>query len=982
MKKKNILAALTASGLSLENLRTDVCQKAVDVATFKSPNGNCPGGPWVRDILAPDEDGDIWCAVISAPDGKTYEQDFTVEEKAVKFSGDPREVIQQTTYTPAEASRAELKAGDVDGHDFHGNQWTAGVAAAHAQSEKAEKASRSAEKKGSSEANYEAVKEHARASEMHTALAHQAKAAGDKISQRTHEALAADHERARAQHFGKAKELLSSSPENGSKLAFEGSVNPFAMEAPTTFDKFMVMAGGVQTVTLGCAGQPLTVTINVTPDSAKSLQAQLEAVNSGGKQRAFNCFDHEKKAASSWPKKFFWSDAPAPGVYEAAEPSKAGLEAVEGKTYRGFSMTFFSDAAVTPRPAFKGGGYEITSGARGSAENPASIICPLEAGDEPSGFLNMGTMTNRPAFTENEPLFAANPQINSPPIAAARTAGAPTNTSKTTDMNKQLDAAALQERCGQLEARCAELQAKTDAVSQAQLTAAQAELENIQTKLELAKEREKIVLLEAGNKKRREIEADSAVETMVNNGVIPSLDKEMRAQYREKFIADPSLIPMLTAQRGAIANGRQTHNGTAGALAPRLEFGAVKEGAIRILSMMAKCCMQQKPIQGLDASSCEKRSIIAREIAMIYRNEIRSKTMEMDAQGQLRPAINPDFIMAPLEAAADTDTLGTLAGTLVSQRYLDIFMYKLPMIANGKIMTDFSDQPSELNQTVNTRKIVVPGVMTYDPTLDTDGYPKGWIPATAAQTTDVNITMDELIGVPIQFDLAALSSTQRNLFGEQAPAAAYANALYFLKKIYNLCTAANFNSYAVVTAADANGIVKVPTAYVTYPVAQIDFSRSRIAEIAAAFDANEVPDEDRSLLLNAGYYNKGTTDPSIVTFFAGQQSPEIITQGRLPELGGFTPIKAPNFPGTNNRFGMALQKNGLIAKSRLPANLNTIQNGAGNGTVTQIVHPETGVAMLVVLWTDHKRGYSAWLPCAILGAAVGDKRGGLVMTTQ
>src|SRR5262249_39652005 len=125
-----------------------------------------------------------------------------------------------------------------------------------------------------------------------------------------------------------------------------------------------------------------------------------------------------------------------------------------------------------------------------------------------------------------------------------------------------------------------------------------------------------------------------------------------------------------------------------------------------------------------------------------------------------------------------------------------------------------------------------------------------------------------------------------------------------------------------------------------------------------------------------------TTDPSLVTFFAGQQAPEIVTQGRLPNLAGFVPIKAPNFPASNNRFGIFLQKNGLLVKTRLPANLNTIQNGAGNGTVTQIVHPETGVAMMVVLWTDHRRGYSAWLPCFIIGAAKGDIRGGLVGTTQ
>ena len=236
--------------------------------------------------------------------------------------------------------------------------------------------------------------------------------------------------------------------------------------------------------------------------------------------------------------------------------------------------------------------------------------------------------------------------------------------------------------------------------------------------------------------------------------------------------------------------------------------------------------------------------------------------------------------------------------------------------------------------------------------------------------------------MPIQLDLATLSETQRDLFMEQAPAAAYANALYFLKKLYAVCTAANFNAYANVTAADANGIIKVPTAYPTYPAALIDFGRSKLSEVAAAFDANEVPDENRSALLNAAYYNKVTNDPSLVTFFAGQQAPEIVTQGRLPDLAGFVPIKAPNFPGTNNRFGIFLQKNGLLAKSRLPQNLNTVNPGGGNGSVTQIVHADTGMAMMLVQFADHRRGISAWLPCVILGAAPGDNRGGMVGTTQ
>jgi hypothetical protein len=416
----------------------------------------------------------------------------------------------------------------------------------------------------------------------------------------------------------------------------------------------------------------------------------------------------------------------------------------------------------------------------------------------------------------------------------------------------------------------------------------------------------------------------------------------------------------------------------------KLPYGSVTTGPKLILEAMHSCVKKQAGIPGLDASACEKRKPLSAEISEIWANDIRCPG-GLDAAGRVIPGMRPEYLNMPLmelEAATNADNLGSLAGALVGMRYLDIFMYSLPLISDQRIMTDFSAEPGLLNQAAKTRKIVVPSVVSYDNTLDTDGYPKGWAPVTAPQAVDVDITLDELIGAPIQFDLATLSSTQRQLFAEQAPAAAYAAALYFFKKIYAVCTADNFNAYKDVTAADANGIVKVPTAYATYACGLIDFARSKISEIGAVFDQNEVPDKDRSLLLNAAYYNKACNDPSIVTFFAGQQAPEIITANRLPQLAGFVPIKAPNFPGTNNRVGIALQKNGLIAKSRMPENLNEINPGAANGSVTQLIHPETGMVMALTQWSDHKRGYSAWLPCAMLGAGPGDKRGGLVITAQ
>lgn len=409
---------------------------------------------------------------------------------------------------------------------------------------------------------------------------------------------------------------------------------------------------------------------------------------------------------------------------------------------------------------------------------------------------------------------------------------------------------------------------------------------------------------------------------------------------------------------------------------PRIPYGAATEGAVRILKQIADRTTRQAKVIGFHPTAIEARREDARETALIFETEMCSG--QFDAHGV--PKMKPEYYVVPLEAATDADNLGTLAGTLVLQRFMQLFRYKFPLLR--RILTDFSDEPGELNQAVNTRKLLVPAVQSFDNTLDTDGRPKGWAIASAMQSTDIAITMDELVGVPIPFSMATLSSTRRNLFEEANEAAVYALVKYFLRKIFGVCTAANFNAYAAVTPADADGIVKVPTAYPTYAVSVVDFSRSKVVQIGAAFDANEVPEEDRSLLLNADYYAKGTTDPSLVAFYAGQQRPEIIERGILPHLNDFALIKAPFFPGSNNRVGIALQKNGLIARSRIPTDLNKVLPGAAVGSTIVITDPETGFTMLQINYSNPGRGFAEMLPCAIIGAAKADTRGGMVVTSQ
>jgi hypothetical protein len=122
-----------------------------------------------------------------------------------------------------------------------------------------------------------------------------------------------------------------------------------------------------------------------------------------------------------------------------------------------------------------------------------------------------------------------------------------------------------------------------------------------------------------------------------------------------------------------------------------------------------------------------------------------------------------------------------------------------------------------------------------------------------------------------------------------------------------------------------------------------------------------------------------------VTFFAGQRSPEIVTASRLPRLAGFEPIEAPNLgaPGvTPNLVGMALHKAAVVAKTRLSNDYTQALPGSSYGSVTTITDPDVGISVVLVQYVNHTGGYAEWRIQVMLGAAVGDNRGGLCITSQ
>lgn len=1012
LKPKELTAALITTGFSLENLRTDIGQKAAAVPKLASRadgtagSTNCSTCVWVRDVVAPPhEQGETWSAIVCGADGKTYEIDFSIGAAGVAILGEPREVVSQVEYKYVPV-KVEARGS---GLGAQGEAVTAAVPsgpAGQAQPRKEDgkfhSAAQATKDAYAASENCKTKADHEKAADLHEAAA-ALHAAGNNG------AMAKQHQDKATFHRDHAVALTAASPSpspepRAPRLALEAAGEAIS-EAPATFEKFMVMAGGIRTVTLGCQGQPVTVTINVNSAGAAALQQQLEAVNASTTQKVFNCFDHGgsrgQTAASSWPTRIFWE---AGAIYESAEPSDAGLKAVTGKTYRGFSMTFFTDADITSRPELQGGGWEIKPGAKGSPENPANIICPDDVRRNPKAYLNMGTLTNKPAFEWNKPLFAAMPEARPQPQSPAavppgRAAGAQIpstkqNQQKPMEKEKPLDAAALQERNTQLQAKIVELEAQDTAVAKAELRAAQSELSENKTKLELAASQSRIAQFEAGEKQRVKQQAQEGVRLMIEAQQIPALDKELQASWQAKFEADPSLIPLIVKKPVA---GRTTPGGTAVSLeaAGRFDYGSgfsVPGAMKKLLNVQlanAKIRIHRGMSQAQVAEAYEAKGKLAMEAGVLYKTEL-AKTRDQweNIPGselarciglEASAVAQPD--RRALEAGDYTDPnnqFGILNGTLVLQRTLPLFALQYPELT--AMYTDFSDAPGQFEQTETTHIVVVPAVQKYNTALDANGRPIGFQVVSPAQTIDAPITLTDYIAVPIVIGQNILSATVRRLFDEQSAAGIKAIAGYFTGMMTKLITPANFNAYAAITNDNPQS---VPVAYSTYAKGLSDWSMTDLDRLSAIFTQNKVPKDQRGILLSPLYYAKLRSDPRLEFFFAAAQGNPQLTEQKLPEgLSGFFPYEAPYLPSTGNLAFYPFHKAGIMLKSRLPMDFTQALGVMIPGSVTTVTDPDTKISVALVQRVDLIGNYAEWRPEVQLGAAVGDNRGGLCGTTQ
>lgn len=387
--------------------------------------------------------------------------------------------------------------------------------------------------------------------------------------------------------------------------------------------------------------------------------------------------------------------------------------------------------------------------------------------------------------------------------------------------------------------------------------------------------------------------AEAAVRAAIDRGALPAADEALHARWRSLLISDPSASELL-------------------AKLPAHPAMRPQSGSVQVIR--------------------EDTAAVLRAYEAERNPAARGKLYAAD----LRPRIERGEPL-PLEAA---NSLGTLAGTLVVQRSLDLLKERYPLLQ--RISTDLSDQPVAYGQTVVTRTRAIPAAADYSPTA---GY------ATQdAQATDVPVTIDTHKAVQVRFSANELAGTSRRLLDEWTEPIHAGLADAIMASVYGLITAAN---YPNATTQALSG-----------------FGRGTVTAMAKALNSRKVSPLNRTLLLNPDYFEKLAQDTTIVQL-AAYQRPEAITEYRLPRIAGFDPFEAISLPTGGNLAGAGFAPDAIVVATRPPNDYSQAIAGANYGIVQTVTNPDTGLTVMVTQYIDHSLG-AAFLRVALMwGVAVG-----------
>jgi phage I-like protein len=683
--------------------------------------------------------------------------------------------------------------------------------------------------------------------------------------------------------------------------------------SPTTTNEILFLPIGLHAITPISGGIGRPIKVKVDAQSASVMQQQHSKLMAAGKRPYFD-FNHEDGPASFWPEQFIWRSGE--GVIARGEWSRRGKTAVEGKDFRAFSPVFHVD---------------------NKRAEAALVICKDTA--EP----NMGGLVNNPAF-KDLPLWAKNAG------STGSYAGATGDNGETADNMNTEEIAALRAKQQELEGKVAVLESEAannaeDQTIKAKLGQGQAELKVMQLELANAEIQARTAQLQSQVSDTNKKNAESEVKAAIQRGAVLPKDLNMQKELILRATADPGFLSVIKGMQGSGSSLATRITGsnrvTITADDPSVVFGAMA----KVLSLSRR------------ASDLRDKAQHAKEFATIYARELSPITAGANSVRSLSFPISGFEEAIKAGDVTDSD-LGTLSGTLVTQRTLELLKFSFPALT--MFTTDFSDQPAQYGQTVMTRTIDVPNVQTYNTTT-------GWTDSTAT-TNDVPIVIDNHKGVPITFNANILASTVRRLFDEFAPASAYALGLDLMNDLYGNITDANFTNNTV-----------VPTN---------SFTRGSVITAGIDLDLLGVPSGlgMRTMLLYPTVFGKLEQDSALIQLAAFQKAGLITNPAGQDNVSlvipveSFNVVKAPNLPTNDgNVTGFAGSKSALCIATRVPNDYTAALPGASFGNVQMVTDPDVGITVMLVQYVNHQLGTATSRIALMYGTAAGQGDAGLLI---
>jgi phage I-like protein len=618
---------------------------------------------------------------------------------------------------------------------------------------------------------------------------------------------------------------------------------------------------------------------------ASVVSASFERARAAGYRVWLDC-NHDDGAATADVRGFSWD--PARGIVAKVEWTPLGERSLRERIFCSFSPTFWVD-------------WE-SGRVSGLVEGHAA-----------------GGLVNAPAFG------AAMPALIAARLGGAETinpapGGSPGNHNTDTTMNREkmlkvlaalavtVPADATDAQVNALYAQHAGPQPANDAAREIatlreQLTALQSSAAKPEEAAAIKAMKAQLDALVAAAKSSQKKRGESAIQAAVDRGAIKSDDAATRADLMAIYEHDEDRASRILAAMP----GKPT------AASVIVAPDVAQRGAAVTAQVTREDLVTALKAYHAEKDPQNRRAIYAASLA--------------------KPLSDKTVILGPILAA---NSLGTSSGSLVTQRSLSLLKFVFPELS--VITTDFSSEGAKKDQQVISRIRAIPTASNF---VAGTGYT-----TSDATTSDVPVTISAHKGVELSFNANELSSTDRDLFGEQVEGAHYALGKELVDAIYAIITVANFPTE---TISELN-----------------DFGRPKMQALRKALNGRKVPKKiARFALLDPDYADKLGNDASLVSL-ATFQRPEIITEGMLPRVSGFQPYETETLPDAQNLVGFAGTAEAIVLATRTPADY------AMDGSIEIVSNPDTGITVHLVRFIDHKKAASYWRIALQYGAAKGN----------